>query len=93
MTVSVYIPSTFRRLTDDQEHVEVEGGCISEVLDSLEAAYPGFGELVFDQDRKIPRHVNIYLNNQEIHELNGADTPVSDGDQVAVIPALAGGHQ
>jgi len=91
VTVKVYIPSTFRRLTDNREHVEVEGNCVADVLESLEAAYPGFGELVFDQDRNVPRHINIFVNNQEIHDLNGTATPVVDGDQVAVIPALAGG--
>jgi molybdopterin converting factor small subunit len=46
---------------------------------------------VYDRDRKVPAHINIYLNNQEIHDLDGVATKVSDGDQVAVIPALAGG--
>jgi molybdopterin synthase sulfur carrier subunit len=91
MTVSVYIPSPFRRLTANREYVEAEGNNISEVLDSLEAQFPGFGDLVYDQDRQVPRHINIYVNDQEIHDLNGTDTPVTDSDQVAVIPALAGG--
>lgn len=92
-SVTVYIPSTFRRFTDDQEHVTVEGACVSEVLDSLDAAYPGIGELIYDSDRQVPRHINIYVNNQEIHDLSGTATEVADGDQVAVIPALAGGSQ
>jgi len=91
VAINVYIPSPFRHLTDNAEHVSVEGSTISEVLDALEASYPGFGEMVYDQDRQVPRHINIYVNDQEIHGLNGTDTPVSDGDQVAVIPALAGG--
>ena len=93
MAINVYIPSPFRHLTDEAEHVAVEGSTISEVLDALEASYPGFGELVYDQDRQVPRHINIYVNDQEIHGLNGTDTPVSDGDQVSVIPALAGGSE
>jgi adenylyltransferase/sulfurtransferase len=91
MTVSVYIPSPFRRLTANREYVDVEGETIRQVLDALDASYPGFGDLVFDQDRRVPRHINIFVNNQEIHDLEGTDTPVADGDQVAVIPALAGG--
>ncbi len=91
MTVSVYIPSPFRRLTANREYVEAEGDNVAEILDSLEASFPGFGDLVYDQDRHVPRHINIYVNNQEIHDLNGTDTPVFEGDQVAVIPALAGG--
>jgi len=93
MTVSVYIPSPFRRLTANREYVDAEGANISEVLDSLEASFPGFGDLVFNQDHEVPRHINIYVNNQEIHDLNGTATAVTDGDQVAVIPALAGGSQ
>tara|TARA_Y100000588_G_scaffold375675_1_gene452343 strand:+ start:3779 stop:4060 length:282 start_codon:yes stop_codon:yes gene_type:complete len=92
MTVSVYIPSPFRRLTANCEYVDAEGENISQVLNALAGAFPGFGDLVYDQNREVPRHINIYLNSQEIHGLQGADTPVADGDQVAIIPALAGGQ-
>ncbi len=91
MGVSVYIPSPFRRLTAQHEYVDVEGATVGEVLDALERQYPGFGDLVYDRNRKVPAHINIYLNNQEIHDLQGVDTKVSEGDQVAVIPAMAGG--
>lgn len=91
MSVSVYIPSPFRRLTANREYVEVEGANVGEVLDAVEARFPGFGDLVYDRERRVPTHINIYLNNQEIHDLDGIATPVADGDQVAVIPALAGG--
>ena len=91
MGVSVYIPSPFRRMTANREYVEVEGRTVGEVLDAVEARHPGFGDLVYDRDRHVPTHINIYLNNQEIHDLDGIATMVADGDQVAVIPALAGG--
>ncbi|MDA0364286.1 MAG: molybdopterin-synthase adenylyltransferase MoeB [Chloroflexi bacterium] len=91
MPISVYIPSPFRRLTANREYVSVEGTSIAEVLDALETQYPGFANLVYDGERKVPTHINIYLNNQEIHDLQGTLTSVHDGDQVAVIPALAGG--
>lgn len=91
MAVSVYIPSPFRRLTANREYVSVEGHNVSEVLDAVNAQYPGFDMLVYDGDHRVPRHINIYVNNQEIHDLSGVETTVEDGDQVAVIPALAGG--
>jgi adenylyltransferase/sulfurtransferase len=91
MPISVYIPSPFRRLTANREYVSVEGTSIAEVLDALDTQYPGFANLVYDRERKVPTHINIYLNNQEIHDLQGTATSVTDGDQVAVIPALAGG--
>jgi adenylyltransferase/sulfurtransferase len=91
MSVSVYIPSPFRPFMANREQVSVEGGTVREVLDALERAYPGFDHLVYDRERRIPTHINIYVNNREIHELAGAETSLSDGDTVAVIPALAGG--
>ena len=91
MAVSVYIPTPFRRLTANREYVQAEGGNVAEVLDALTARFPGFDMLVFDENREVPAHINIYVNNQEIHHLEGMATPVGDGDQLAVIPALAGG--
>ncbi len=91
MTVSVYIPSPFRWLTQNHEHVSVDGNNVAEVLDAVNARYPGFDNLVYGQDREVPSHINIYVNNREIHELGGTATELSDGDQVAVIPAMAGG--
>ena len=91
MPVSVYIPTPFRRITSNRENVTVEGSTVGEVLDAMEREFPGFANLVYDGDHRVPTHINVYLNNTEIHDLDGIETPVSDGDQVAVIPALAGG--
>lgn len=91
MAVSVYIPSPWRRMTANHDYISVEGANVAEVLDAVNSQYPGFDMLVYDGDRQVPRHINIYLNSREIHELSGIATPVADGDQVAVIPALAGG--
>jgi molybdopterin/thiamine biosynthesis adenylyltransferase/molybdopterin converting factor small subunit len=91
MSISVYIPSPFRWLTQNREHISVDGQNVAEVLNAVNTRYPGFDNLVYDSEGTIPAHINIYVNNREIHELGGTDTPVADGDQVAVIPALAGG--
>ena len=91
MAVSVYIPSPWRRLTANREYISVDGENVAEVLDAVNAQFPGFDMLVYDGEKRVPRHINVYVNNQEIHELQGIETPVVDGDQVAVIPALAGG--
>ena len=91
MAVSVYIPTPFRRLTGNRQHVEADGANVGEVLASLEEQFPGFRALVFDADDQVPAHINIYVNKQEINSLEGIATAVKDGDEVAVIPALAGG--
>ena len=91
MAVSVYIPTPFRRITANREYVQAEGASVGEVLDGLTERFPGFDMLVYDEHREVPAHINIYVNNQEIHDLDGTATSLGDGDQVAVIPALAGG--
>lgn len=91
MPVSVYIPTPFRRLTGNRTHVEAHGATVADVLEDLDARFPGMGSLIFDAERRIPAHVNIYVNNREIHSLDGPATKVADGDELAVIPAIAGG--
>jgi molybdopterin converting factor small subunit len=91
MSVSVYIPTPFRSYTGNRTNVEVEGANVSEILANLDAKYPGFRNLCSDEGGSIPAHINIYVNNKEISTLDGPATLLNDGDQVAVIPALAGG--
>jgi len=91
MPVSVYIPTPFRRLTGNQTYVKAEGRTVGEVLDSLGSAYPALRHMIYNEADEIPGHVNIYVNNHEIQSLQGKDTPVNDGDEMAVIPAIAGG--
>jgi len=90
--VSIYIPTPFRAITESRDHVSVSGDTIKEALISLVSKYPGFADLLYGEDGEILRHINIYINNQEIYTLEGLKTHVSSGDQIAIIPALAGGQ-
>ena len=92
MAVSVYIPTPFRKLTGNRQHVEAEGKDVGEVLANVDKQYPGFRQLVFGSGDEVPAHINIYVNKQEIGSLaRHRDDSVKDGDEVAVIPAMAGG--
>ena len=91
MTVTVYIPTPFRRMTGNHPQVEVEGATIAEVLDNLDRRFPGVHDLIYSSEHKIPAHINIYVNNHEIGSLGGDATPLAQGDQIAIIPAIAGG--
>ena len=91
MTVTVYIPTPFRGMTGNQANVPVEGSTIAEVLDNLDHKFPGVHDLIYSRQHEIPAHINIYVNNQEITNLDGDKTALSEGDQVAIIPAIAGG--
>jgi len=92
MSVTVYIPTPFRRLAGNQVYVRMEGSTVAEVLDNLSNEYPALRHMVFDESDEVPGHINIYVNNQEIHTLQGKETPLADGDEIAVIPAIAGGQ-
>ncbi len=91
MAVSVYIPTPFRKLTGNRQQVEAEAGTVAQVLANVDRQYPGFHQLVFGSGSEVPAHINIYVNKQEISSLDGIETRVNDGDEVAVIPAMAGG--
>ncbi len=90
-TVSVYVPAPFRTLTGNRGTVEAHGADIDELLRDLDLRYPGFRALVCNERDEVPAHINIYVNNREIHSLEGTMTKLSEGDEVAVIPAIAGG--
>ena len=91
MTVTVYIPNALRRMTGNRQYVEVEGDTVAEVLDNLDERFPGVHDLIYSSQHEIPNHINIYVNNQEINSLEGDSTPLATGDQIAIIPAIAGG--
>ncbi len=90
MSVNVKIPTQLRAATDGAAQASVEGGTVGEVLDSL---YERFGELRsrIAEDGGLRRFVNVYVGGEDIRFLDGLDTPVKDGDEVTILPAVAGG--
>ena len=91
MAVNVRIPTPLRKFTNDQSDVEIEGASVGQVIDNLEASHGGIKEKLVDDDGSIRRFVNIYVNDEDIRFLDGADTEVKDGDSVTIVPAIAGG--
>ncbi len=92
MAVKVYIPTPFRRATNSKDKVEVEAADVGGLLDRLEAEFSGLRGLVRNERGEVHHHVNIYVNSEGIEALQGLRTPLKDGDEVAIIPALAGGR-
>lgn len=90
MAVKVRIPTPLQRLTQGKEEVEGKSGTVIDLIKDLEANYPGILERIADGD-KIRRFVNIYVNEEDIRFLQAEQTPVKDGDEVSIIPAIAGG--
>ncbi|CAB4696159.1 MAG: MoaD family protein [Actinobacteria bacterium] len=91
MTVSIRIPTTLRTLTGGNSEVQVEGATVGEALQSLEAAHPGFKERLFDDEGGLRRFVNVFVADDDVRYLDGVNTPVPDGETIAIIPAVAGG--
>jgi molybdopterin synthase sulfur carrier subunit len=91
MAVQMYIPTPFRRATDNQDRISLEAGDVREALDGLEARFAALRGLVRDEKGEVHAHVNIYVNNEAIDDLQGLATALEDGDEVSIIPALAGG--
>ncbi|NCJ07659.1 molybdopterin synthase sulfur carrier subunit [Synechococcales cyanobacterium C] len=91
MAVKVLIPTPLQKLTQNQATLQCEGGTIVELLDSLEQNCPGIKARLCDEQGELRRFVNFYVNNEDIRFLEGANTPLQDGDEVSIIPAIAGG--
>jgi molybdopterin converting factor small subunit len=85
------IPTQLRTLTGGAGEVTVDGSTVGEALKALDAAHPGFGERLFDEDGKLRRFVNVFVADEDIRFLEGVETPVDDKTTVSIIPAVAGG--
>ncbi|MFQ5344845.1 MAG: ubiquitin-like small modifier protein 1 [Mariprofundus sp.] len=91
MSVSVRIPTPLRKLTGGADEVSVEGTNVGEVIENLEAAHPGLKERLCDDTGEIRRFVNVYVNDEDVRFLEGRATALKDGDEISIVPAIAGG--
>jgi molybdopterin synthase sulfur carrier subunit len=91
MAVKVRVPTPLMKLTDNQSEVTAEGATINEILDNLESQFAGIKERICDENGTPRRFINIYLNEEDIRFLEGEKTAVKDGDEISIIPAIAGG--
>lgn len=90
-TVEVLIPTPLRRFTEGEARVVVSAASVSEALDALEARFPGIGERLLDDSGQVRRFVNVFVNGKNIRDGEGLETPLSAGDELGIIPAMAGG--
>ena len=91
MAKTIRIPPPLRKLTNDQEIIEVQAPTIGEAIAELQSRYPGIKERLVDDRGEVRRFVNVYVNEEDIRFLENQRTPLRDGDEVSIIPAIAGG--
>jgi molybdopterin synthase sulfur carrier subunit len=91
MSVTVRIPTPLRKLTGGADEVTVDGGNVGALIDNLEAAHAGLKERLCDESGEIRRFVNVYVNDEDVRFLEGRATALKDGDEVSIVPAIAGG--
>ena len=91
MTVQVRIPTPLRRFTAGAEEVGATGETVGTVVDNLESQFPGIKERLCDEEGRVRRFVNIYVNGDDIRFLTNLETAVKEGDELSIVPAIAGG--
>jgi sulfur-carrier protein len=91
MTVQVKIPTVLRKHTEGNAVVDAAGSTVRELIDDIVKRYPDFKDRVLSDDGELHRFINVYANDEDVRYLEGIDTRVSDGDIVAILPAVAGG--
>ena len=91
MPIKVRIPTPLQKLTGSQAEVAAKGATLKEILTDLERQYPGMKERLYDEKGNLRRFINFYVNNEDVRFLKGETTPVKEGDEISVVPAIAGG--
>ncbi len=89
--ITIRIPTPLRPMTGGKSEVEGKGNSIGELIDQLNVTHPGLKDRICDEQGEIRRFINIYLNEEDIRFLTGKETPIKDGDEVSIVPAIAGG--
>jgi molybdopterin synthase sulfur carrier subunit len=91
MSVTVRIPGPLRKITEGADKVQMEGEDLAQLIAGLEAQYPGMRERLLDDNGELRYFVNLYLNNEDIRFLDGLKTAIKSGDEISIVPAVAGG--
>jgi len=91
MAKKVRIPTPLRKLTNNEEVVEVSAATIGDAISELQTRYPGIRERLIDESGTVRRFVNVYVNEEDIRFLDNQQTKLKDGDEISIIPAIAGG--
>ena len=91
MAIKVRIPTPLMKLTDNQSEVSAEGETVSEIINNLENQFNGIKDRICEENGSPRRFINIYINEEDIRFLEGEKTIVKDGDEISIIPAIAGG--
>jgi molybdopterin converting factor small subunit len=91
MAVQVMIPTPLQKFTNEEASVALEAGSVSGLVEALEGRYPGIQARLCDENGKLRRFLNIYVNSEDIRFLDNENTSLSDGDEVSIVPAVAGG--
>ena len=92
MAIKVHVPTPLRKLTGNQSEVEIEAATVAELVENLETSFAGIKDKLVDEKGEIRRYVNIYVNDEDIRFLDGAETPLNSGDDLSIVPAIAGGR-
>jgi molybdopterin synthase sulfur carrier subunit len=91
MAVQVLIPTPLQKFTNNEATVSLEASSVSELLEALEQRYTGIVDRLCDENGKLRRFLNVYVNKEDIRFLDNLTTPLNDGDEVSIVPAVAGG--
>jgi molybdopterin synthase sulfur carrier subunit len=91
MPIQVRIPTPLRKFTGGAEAVSASGATVAAVIQDVEGRHAGLKERICDDAGKVRRFVNVYVNGEDIRFLSSLDTPVKDGDEISIVPAIAGG--
>ncbi|GIT01858.1 MAG: MoaD family protein [Chloroflexota bacterium] len=92
MSVMVRIPTPLRRMTNGKDKVEVESDNLGDLVEKLNSEFPGFKDRLVDEEGELRYFVNIYLNGEDVRFMDGLNTSTSSGDEISIVPAVAGGR-